>query len=94
MRVFLPTHTVPGPRFTIILQVKDYLNFKVEKFNLRKTIFKSYSESQFLPDPAENVHGVLIKRKYQIDFRKYRINFDFESFYVNVKFSTLKSKYS
>ena len=28
-----------------------------------KTIFKSYSESQFLRNLAEDVHGVLIRRK-------------------------------
>ena len=39
-----------------ILKVKDYLNFTVEQSAPRKTISKSYSESQFLCDPAKNVH--------------------------------------
>ena len=52
-----------GPRFTIMLKVKDYLNFKMESFTLRK----SYSESQFLRYPAENVHGV-VKKEVSIDF--------------------------
>ena len=50
-----------GSRFTIIIKVKEYLRFKVANFTLRKTIFLSYPESQFLRDPAENVHGVVIK---------------------------------
>ena len=77
----------PGPRFTIILEVKEYHNFKAVKFTLRKTVFKSYSESQLLCDPAENVHGVLIRKKYQTDFC-------FVSFYLHLKFSTLKLRYS
>ena len=59
---------LPWPRFTIILKVKDCLNFKEQNFTVRKTIFKSYSESQFLRDPAESVHGVLIRKKYSVDF--------------------------
>ena len=59
----------------------------MEKLTLRKTIFKSYPESHILRDPAENVHGVLIKKKHQIDF-------DFESFYLHMKFWTLKLRCS
>ena len=43
----------PGPSFTVILKVENYLNFKVEKITLRKIIFQSYSESQFLRNPDE-----------------------------------------
>ena len=51
-----------------------------------KTIFKSYSESQFLHIPAEKVHGVIRK--------KYQIGFDFVSFYLHMNFSTLKLRCS
>ena len=36
----------------------------MENFTLRKTILKSYSESQFLRDPAENVRRNLIRNKH------------------------------
>ena len=52
----------PGPRSTLILKVGDYLNFKLEKYSLRKAIFISYSESQFLRVHTGNVHGVLSNR--------------------------------
>ena len=55
----------------------------MEKFSLRKTIFQSYSEMQILRNPAKNVHGILIRKKYQIDF-------DFISLYLHIKFLTLK----
>ena len=71
-----------GPRFTIILKVNDYLNFKVEKIILRKTIFKLYSESQLLRNSVVTVHGFLIRRNCELDF-------DFISFYSHLKFSTL-----
>ena len=29
---------------------------------LRKTIFKSYSRPQFLRDPTENTHGLVIRK--------------------------------
>ena len=54
-----------GPQSFLKLRTTLTLN---EKLIPRKTIFKSYSDSQFLRYPAENVHGVLIKRKYQLDF--------------------------
>ena len=59
----------------------------MEKLTLRKTIFKSYSESQLLRNPAENVHGVLIRRKYDLDF-------DFIRFYSHLKVLTIKLKCS
>ena len=49
--------------------------------------YKLYLESQLLLNPAENVHGVLIRKKYQIDFK-------FVSFYLHMKFSILKLRCS
>ena len=46
-------------------------------------IFDSYSESQFLREPDENVHAAVRRKKYQI-------NYVFVSFYLHMKFSTLK----
>ena len=62
----------------IILKVKDYLNFKVTKFTLRKTIFKSNPELHFLLYPVENVYGIVIRTKNQIDFVSV-------SFYLHMK---------
>ena len=45
-------------------------------------IFNSYSESQFLRDPDENVHAAVIRKKYQT-------NYVFVSFYLHMKFFTL-----
>ena len=58
----------PEPRFTIILKVKDYPYFQLENFTLRKTIFKLYSESHFLHDPDENIHGVVSRKTYHLVF--------------------------
>lgn len=76
-----------GPRFTIILRVKNYLTFKVEKFSLRKTIIKSYSESLILRDPALDVHRVVIRKKNQTYFV-------FVSFHLHTKCSILKLRCS
>ena len=59
----------------------------MEKFTLSKTIFKSFSESQILRDPAEKVHGVVIRKKNEIDFVCV-------SFYLHMKMSTLKLRCS
>ena len=56
----------PVPMITINLKLKDCLNFKIEKFTVRKAIFKSYLESQFLLDP--DVHAIIIRKNYQTDF--------------------------
>ena len=53
-----------GLRYTIILKVKDHLNFKVRK-GCQKLCF-NHIQIQLLCDPAENIHGVIIN-KYQID---------------------------
>ena len=87
MALTLRNNWSPGPRFTIILKIKEYLNFKGETFTLEKTIFKWYSGSQCFRNTGETVHWVLMRKKYQIDF-------DFVSFYLNMKFSILKLRCS
>ena len=54
------------PRITTNLKVKDYLNFKIEKFTIRKALFKSFLELQPLLDL--DVHGIIKRKNYQTDF--------------------------
>ena len=49
----------------------------MEKFIIRKTI--NHYKNQFLRYPAENVHGDITRKKYQIDFA-------FVSFSVQMNF--------
>ena len=52
-------------RFTFFRRVKGYLNFEVTNVTLRKKIYIIF-RSTVICDPAENVHGVIIRKEYKM----------------------------